>query len=71
MQHALILKNINLTNSYKFINILKLNIQNIEILKFFFIIMCASGYRIMAIIRGFQPFDESSILSTRSKLISY
>ena len=25
-----------------------------------------SGYRIMAIIRGFQPFDESSILSTRS-----
>ena len=28
--------------------------------------MSASGYRIMAIIRGFQPFDESSILSTRS-----
>ena len=41
--------------------------KNIEILKFFFIIMSASGYRIMAIIRGFQPFDESSILSTRSK----
>ena len=28
--------------------------------------MCEGGYRIMAIIRGFQPFDESSILSTRS-----
>ena len=31
--------------------------------------MLDSGYRIMAIIRGFQPFDESSILSTRSILI--
>ena len=28
-----------------------------------------SGYRIMAIIRGFQPFDESSILSTRSNIL--
>ena len=59
MQHALIQIFIKPINSF---NIKKEAIQFL----FYYNLMLDSGYRIMAIIRGFQPFDESSILSTRS-----
>ena len=64
MQFVVIQGAIGPSNFYRLLNKKKGAISSL-----FYYNSQIGGYRIMAIIRGFQPFDESSILSTRSNIL--